>query len=65
MMSRTAKILSAAAIAAALIGTWAVSRTLPPFADAACTGPAQECAKAPSGEMSQSPLHGQSIACGS
>ena len=66
MISRTAKILSAAGIAATLVGTWAISRPLPPFADATGTRPAQENAKgAASGAMPRSPLHEQPIiACG-
>ena len=68
MISRTVKILSAAAIAATLIGTAAVSRTLQPCADAAGAQqqPAQESAMGTApGAMTRSPLHGQwSIACG-
>ena len=63
MISRTAKILTAAGIAATLVGTSAISRTLPPFADATGTRPAQEGAA--SGAMPRSPLHEQPIiACG-
>lgn len=67
MISRTVKILSAAAIAATLIGTVAVSRTLQPCVDAAgAQQPAQESAMGvASGAMTPSPLHGQEpIACG-
>jgi len=67
MISRTVKILSAAAIAATLIGTVAVSRTLQPCVNAAgAQQPAQESAMgATPGAMTRSPLHGQgSIACG-
>ena len=67
MILRSVKILSAAAIAATLIGTVAVSRTLQPCVDAAgAQQPAQESAMgAAPGAMTRSPLHGQwSIACG-
>jgi hypothetical protein len=66
MISRAVKILSAAAIAAILIGTVAVSGTFHTRTDAAGVQPAQDSALgAASGAMTRSPLHGHgNIACG-
>jgi hypothetical protein len=66
MVSRAVKILSAAAIAAALVGTVAVSRTVHTRKDVANVQPAHDSGLgvAP-GAMTRSPLHGHgNIACG-
>jgi hypothetical protein len=64
MTSRTVKILSAAAIAATLIGTVAVSRAVHTRMDGAGVQRAEESdMSAAPGPVTQSPLHGH-IACG-
>jgi hypothetical protein len=64
MISRTVKILSAAAIAATLIGTVAVSRAVHTRMDAAGVQRTEESTmSAGPGVVTPSPLHGH-IACG-
>jgi hypothetical protein len=64
MISRTVKIVSAAAIAAALIGTVAVSRTVHTRLTAAGAQPAQDSAmSAAPAAMTRPALNGY-IACG-
>jgi hypothetical protein len=58
MISRTVKMLSAAAIAATLIGTVAVSRAVRARMDAAGVQRTEESTMSAAGVVTPSPLHG-------